>query len=588
MRKVLVRILAVIGGLSVVLSLGGLVAMACGGVGRVPQRTVLELSLERGLAEARPDTLLAHLGRHRPTLRDVVEALERAGDDDRVKGMVARVGARSMSVAQVQELRDAVIKFRSKKKPAVAFAETFGEFGPGNSSYYLATAFDQIYLQPVGELGLTGLQVDQPFVTGSLQKIGVRMRGDRRHEYKNAFNLFTEKQFTPAHKEATEAMIRSLIGQMTHGIAAARGLSDDEVRALMDRGPLLAQEALDARLVDGLKYRDEVYSQVKVQAGKDAKLLYASRYLERAGRPHRKGKTIALIYGVGDIHRGTSSFDVLSGEQSMGAETVAQAFRAAVDDKDVKAILFRIDSGGGSAVASDVIWREVTRAREAGKPVVASMSSVAGSGGYYIAMAADKIVAQPGTVTGSIGVLALKPLTKGMWEKLGVSWDEVHTNKNSMMWTGLQDYTPEGWRRLQALLDFIYADFAGKVAAGRRLPREKVLEVAKGRIWTGEDAKALGLVDELGGYATALALCKQAAGLAADAQVRLKVFPRPQDPLTALLGEEPENSDKPETSDLAVEGVAEARDLAALLRRLGLVGGARGPLVMPPVAAIGD
>jgi protease IV len=588
MKKVLVGILAAIGALVVVAVVLGLLAAACGGKGSVARRTVLELNLERGLVEARPDSPFAFMGRRQPTVRDVVEALERAGDDDHVKGVVARIGAARLGTAQVQEIRDAVIKFRAKKKPAVAFAETFGEFGPGGAAYYLATAFDQIYLQPTGELGLTGIEADTPFITGTLEKAGVKMRGDRRHEFKNAWNMLTEKQFTPAHKEATERMIQSIADQMFRGIAQARKLTEDEVRALTDRGPLLAHEALEARLVDGLKYRDEVYEQVTTQAGKGAKLLYVGPYLERAGRPYKKGATIALIYGVGDIHRGKSSYDALSGEQTMGSETVAQAFRAAVEDKDVKAILFRIDSGGGSAVASDVMWREVVRARKAGKPVIASMSTVAGSGGYYIAMGADKIVAQPGTITGSIGVFAGKPLTADLWPKLGVSWDEVHTNKNSGMWTGLKDYSPEGWQRLQATLDQIYSDFTGKVAEGRKLPREKVLELAKGRIWTGEDAKRHGLVDELGGYGAALALCRQAAGLAPDAKVKLKVFPRAQPPLAALFGQEPENSDKGETTEATATGLAEARDLATVLRRAGLLGGGRGALAMPVVPRLGD
>ena len=588
MKKVLVGILAAIGGLTVLLVLLGVAAATCGGSGSVAGRTVLELNLERGLMEARPEGPFAFFGRHQPTLRDVVESLERAGDDDRVKAVVARIGAARLGTAQVQEIRDAVIKFRAKKKPAIAFAETFGEFGPGNGSYYLATAFDQIYLQPMGDVGLTGLQAESPFIAGSLEKIGVRMRGDQRHEYKNAWNMYTEKKFTPAHREATEKLIQSIAGQMVRGIAEARKLSEDEVRALTDRGPLQAQEALQARLVDGLKYRDEVYEDVKARAGKNAKLLYASKYLERAGRPHRKGKTIALIHGVGQIHRGKSSMDALSGEQTMGSETVAQAFRAAVDDKDVKAILFRVDSPGGSAVASEAIWREVVRARKAGKPVIVSMSDVAASGGYWIAMAADKIVAQPGTITGSIGVFGGKGITPAMWEKLGVTWDEVHTNKNSGMWTGLQDYTPEGWQRLQAALDHIYAEFTSKVADGRKLPKEKVLEIAKGRVWTGEDAKGLGLVDELGGYPTALALCKKAAGIPADAKVKLKVFPRAQPPLAALFGDEPENSDKGETSEVSVAGVTEARDLAAVLRSLGVIGGRRGAVTMPVVPALGD
>jgi protease-4 len=583
MKKALIGILAAIGAMAVTLVVVGLLVVACGGKGRVAKHTVLELNLERSFAEARPEGPFAFLGRHQLTVRDVVDALERAGKDKRVDALVARIGAARLGMAQAQELRDAVIRFRATNKPAVVFAETFGEFGPGNAAYYLATGFDRIYLQPIGDVGLTGLIAEAPFITGSLEKIGVKMRGDRRYQYKNAFNMFTERQFTPAHKEATEKVMTSLMGQLVKGIATARKLSEAEVRALFDRGPLLAREALDAKLVDGLKYRDEVYEEVKAKAGKKAKLLYVERYLERAGRPHRKGKTIALIYGVGSIKRGKSSYDALSGDRSMGSDTVAQAFRAAVDDEDVKAILFRIDSPGGSAVASDVIWREVARARKKGKPVIASMGNVAASGGYYVAMGADKIVAQPGTITGSIGVFALKPLTKEMWDKVGVTWDEVHTSRNAMMWTGLQDYTPEGWQRLQAFLDHIYTEFTGKVAAGRKLPRERVLEIAKGRIWTGEDAKALGLVDELGGLPTALRLCKQAAKIPEDAKVKLVVFPPPKPPLAALLGEEAENSDKGEESEVEVAGVAEARALQGMLRRLGVVGGAPGPLAAPPL-----
>jgi protease-4 len=229
----------------------------------------------------------------------------------------------------------------------------------------------------------------------------------------------------------------------------------------------------------------------------------------------------------------------------MGSDTVAGAIRAAVDDKDVKAILFRVDSPGGSYVASDTIWREVVRARQAGKPVIVSMGNLAGSGGYFVAMAADKIVAEPGTITASIGVLGGKMLTSGLWDKVGLSWDEVHQGENATMFTGTQDYTPAEWARFEAWLDRVYVDFTSKVADGRKLSKDKVLEIAKGRIWSGQDAKNLGLVDELGGYDTALRLAKRAAGVREDEEVRIVEYPRPKGFLESELGwRSPDNSEK--------------------------------------------
>jgi len=585
MRKVFIGVLVALAAIAFLAVLGWVLGHACGGPG-VPRRTILELDLERPLPERRAEGVLEIFDHDEPTLRDVVEALERAREDPRVVSLIARVGAASMGIAQVEELREAVLRFREKGKRAVAFAETFGEFGPGNGAYYLATAFDEIYLQPTGSVGLTGFSGEQYFLAGTLEKIGVRLQGDRRYEYKNAYDVFTQKHYTPAHREAVTGLLRSVLDRMVQGIVAGRKIPEAEVRALLDRGPLLAKEALTARLLDGLKYRDEVYDEVKARAGKNAELLYAEKYLARAGRPYRKGPTIALIYGVGEIRRGRSQYDPLIGEHVFGAETVAQAFRAAVKDKDVRAILFRVNSPGGSAVASDVVWREVTRARARGKPVIVSMGDVAASGGYYVAAGATTIVAHPGTVTGSIGVFAAKPLTQEMWHKLGVTWDDAPTNANSRMWSGLHEYTPHGWQRLQATLDAIYDDFTSKVADGRKLPKERVLEIAKGRIWTGAQAKDLGLVDELGGFSRAVALCKKAAGLKESDKVRLVPYPRPRSLLETLLDEGPENSETPEGGEVAVLSLAEARALASMLRQLGLVS-AGGPLFLRVGAVLG-
>jgi len=545
MKKALLCVLVVVGALSLLSVVVGLILIA-GSKGRVPSKTILEADFEQPLLENIPDSPSAQIMlRDRGVVRDLVDALDRGGNDRRVAGLVARIGASGMGMAQAQELRDAVLRFRAKNKFTIAFAETFGEFGPGNNAYYLATAFEQIYLQPSGDVGLTGIMLESPFLKGTLAKLGTEFHGDHRYEYKAALNLFTESKFTPAHREEDKAMVDSWFSQMKEGICRGRQISPDQFQSVVDRAPYLGKEAVDAKLVDQLAYRGEVYERAEKKAGDGAELLYLDKYLERAGRPHEQGKEIALIFGVGGVARGKSDYDPIQGQLTMGSESVAAAIRAATKDKDVKAILFRVDSPGGSYVASDTIWEEVVEARKAGKPVIVSMGDVAGSGGYFVAMAADKIVAQPGTITASIGVLAGKLLTTGFWNKIGLTWDEVHDGANASMWTGLQDYSPAEWKRFEDWLDRIYDDFTTKVADGRHLPKEKVLQIAKGRIWSGQDAKNLGLIDALGGYDTALKLAKASAGIPESEDVKIVVFPKKKSWWQSILQREgPENSDR--------------------------------------------
>jgi protease-4 len=576
MKRILVGSLACIGALVVLLIV---IALGLGGLawtrkGTVPAQTILEMDLTRGLQEqASDDPVTSFLLATHPTVRDVVEALHRAATDDRVVALIARVGSTHMGLAQLQEVRDAVLAFREKGKRAVAYAATFGEFDAGNGAYYVATAFDTIYLQPSGDVGLTGLIAETPFVRGTLDKLDLVPRLDHRYEYKNFMNTITEQHYTEPHREATQRVMESQFAQSVQGMR--RDAANETVRALIDRGPFLGAEALKAQFVDALAYRDEVYAQVKAQAGEQAKLLFLSKYLARAGRPDTTGDTIALIYGVGAVRLGTSDYDPLMDGSTMGADTVTAAFRAASEDPEVKAILFRIDSPG-SYVASDAIWRETIRAREAGKPVIVSMGNLAGSGGYFVAMAANKIVAQPGTITGSIGVLGGKILTTGLWDKLGLAWDEVHTSANATLWSSTHDYTPAQWAHLQEWLDRVYNDFTTKVAAGRQLPKERVLEIAKGRIWTGEDAKERGLVDELGGFPVALRLTREAIGRVPDAPIHLKLFPERVSPWEALLerlfGDQDESSEpaEAEATALLARTIRLVRPVLHLARTLGL------------------
>ena len=574
MGKLIVRFLAILGALWLI-GLAIMLFIVIGAKGTVPQKVILEANFEQPLVENIPESPTAKLTlSDRHTLRDEVDAIDRGANDDRVTGMIARIGAAPMGLAQVQELREAVQRFRSRRKFAIAYAETFGEFGPGNSSYYLAAAFDQIYLQPSGDVGLTGIIMESPFVKGTLAKLGMKFHGDHRYEYKNALNTLTETKYTAPHKEAETALMNSWFVQLRDGICEARQIAPEKFQSVVDAGPYLGKEAVDAKLVDGLAYRDEVYDQVKKKAGSGAQLLYLEKYLDRAGRPHDHGKTVALVFGVGGVSRGKSDYDPVQGSMNMGSDTVAAAIRAAVADKDVKAILFRVDSPGGSYVASDTIWREVVKARQAGKPVIVSMGDLAGSGGYFVAMGANKIVAQPGTITASIGVLGGKMLTSGLWDKIGLSWDEVHQGSNATMFTGTQDYTPAEWARFEAWLDRVYVDFTTKVADGRKLPKEKVLQIAKGRIWSGADAKNLGLIDEVGGYDTALRLVKDAAGIPQSDDVKIVVYPKPKSFLEAIMQREgPDNSDKEAVGQAlvrilqVVQPVARKIDAAGLNRK---------------------
>ncbi len=537
---------------------------------RVPSTTLLEVDLRSGVTEIQPHTPASRLtGGGKPTILQIVDAFERAGDDKRVKGVIARVGSSNMSLAHIQEIRDAVERFRRTGKKAIVFAETFGEFSQGTAVYYLATAFDSIYLQPSGTIGFSGLIMRSPFLKGTLGKLDVQPQLGHRGKYKSAVYTLTQEKFIEPHREASRAVLSSLFTQVVDQTAKSRGLEPAHVEQLADSGMLSAGQAYDEKLVDGLVYQDQAYDIARESFGDKAKFLYTGPYLKRAGSSFGKGKTVALIYGVGTIRQGENSYSPVSGEFSMGSETIIAAFRAAAENKKVKAILFRVNSPGGSYVASDAIWREVKRAGEK-KPVIVSMGSVAGSGGYYVAMPANKIVAQGATITGSIGVIAGKVVTRGFWQKLGVNWDELHTSENSTIWSQTQPYTKEQWGRVQQFLDDAYRDFVEKAAQGRNLSFDSVDNIAQGRIWSGKDAGRLGLVDELGGFYEAIMLTKKAAGIGEQQPIRLLRIPPPKGLLERLLGKEPQNSRKRYSySNDMITGFQKLQSVISLIDQLG-------------------
>jgi protease IV len=545
---------------------------------------ILELDLTEGITETRPtDPVSALTARNRAALSDILDGLRRAEDDDRVTVLVARLGGKPIGLAAVQELRRAITAFAEAGKTTIAWAESFGEFSAGNVQYYLATAFEKIWLQPSGDLGLTGLAVERLFLRGVLDKVGADFQVAKRQEFKSAAEQLTETHFSDPARQETERMTASITEQLVQAIAERRGISRDKVGELIDAGPYLAARAQAEGLVDQLGYRDEVYAEARKQAGPDAVVLYLGRYQRTKALAERARSTVtkvpgsqdpgvALIYATGAIRRGRSGRGPLTGG-AMGSDTIASAIRAATRDEHVRAILLRVNSPGGSYVASDTIWREVVRARAAGTPVVVSMGDVAASGGYFISMAADQIIAQPGTITGSIGVLTGKPVLGAALARAGITSDRILQGAHAAMFSSLEPFSESEWALVNDWLDHIYADFTSKVASGRGMTAEQVHEVARGRVWTGADALAHGLVDELGGIDRAAAIARRRAGLPSTAPLR--VFPRVR-PIDRLRPPGSSESRGAAAASLVADSWGPAGHLAA---RLGL--SPHGPLMLP-------
>src|SRR3954453_9600659 len=500
-------------------------------VRRRGSRVLLELDLSRGLREAPPASPVEALrAMHVPTLRGVVEALRRAARDEHAVGLVAHLGAKQPTLAQSDELRAAVAEFRAAGKPAVCWTETFGELTPGNVGYHLASSFEEIWLQPSGDVGLVGFTAESLFLRDAFDKLGVQTQLGQRHEYKTAADTFLRSSMTEANREMVTRLVESSTETLVRDVAAGRGLSEDDVRSLVAVAPVSPEEALNRGLVDRLGYRDEVYEDLRGRLG-EVDLKYVERYgkgaLSQAGAAvARHGKpVVALVHAAGPIHLGRSGSTPLSG-RSIGSDTIAAALRSAGSDDSVKAVVLRIDSPGGSYVACDTIRREVIALRKTGKPVVASMANVAASGGYFIAMPAERVLASAGTITGSIGVLGGKQVIRETLRRAGIHRETVSAARYADMFSSDRPFDEEEWARLEGWLDRVYDDFTGKAAHDRGMPLDDLRAVARGRVWTGADAVQRGLVDELGGLERAVELPASRAGIARE-DVDLRVMPKP-------------------------------------------------------------
>jgi protease-4 len=492
----------------------------------LPRKIVISLRLAGPIAEVTAEDPLATFMGDQPTsLRKVREALVRAAEDDRVEGLRLRIDSIGGGFATAQELRSLIGRVSAAGKWTAAYMDTAGEFASGNLVYYVASACDEVVMNPQGDLNLIGLSARSPFIRGTFDKLDIRAEFPGRGDYKTARFMYTQTDFTPASREMVSWLVESIMEQMTRGIGDGRGLSSEEVRSLVDRAPFLGEEAVEAGLVDRLEDWGAFTDRLEEQ-GSNATVVSARSYLRRGGHAKR-GPKIAVVTGVGAILRGSSgeSYNPLFGGQIMGSDTISEAFRAVRKTSGIEAVVFRIDSPGGSAIASEIIRQEMIRTA-AEVPVVVSMSNVAASGGYWISCGAQRIVAEPGTLTGSIGVFAGHLNTSGFWSgKLGVTYGRFDQGVNANIYGDLEDWTDEQRAVVDRMLDRIYDDFVERVSESRDMTPEAVDAIGRGRVFTGVQAWDNGLIDVVGGFDEALVEAKKLAGIDPDTTIQLVDYP---------------------------------------------------------------
>jgi len=551
---------------------GGLLTIILGAryaTRHVPGNTLLTVEIAGPIPEVASDSPFGDLfGPRTLSRQDYRDALVQAASDPKVRGVRVKIQEMSAGVATIEELRGLFGRVGRAGKATAAYLETAGEFAPGNAQYLLATGCRRIVLNPMGDVNLIGLGVRTPYIRGTLDKLGIAPEFPGIGDYKSARFFYTEKDFTPAAREMMTWLLDSMTTQVVGGIAESRGMTPAQVNLLMRRGPFLGPAALKEKLVDELADWETFAQSCSAQGGRELDEVSIRRYL-KAGRPDRSGTRIAVVVAEGEILRGENGYSPvpLFGGDVMGSDTIARAWRQ-VRDSGAKAAVFRINSPGGSAVASEIIRDEMIKT-SAKIPVVVSMGDVAASGGYWITCGANKIVADPGTITASIGVFSGHfDMTKFWDDKIGVTWGRIDTAPNGSMYSTVDSWTSEQRKAAQGFLDRIYDSFLDHVASSRKLTRGQVDDVGRGRVFTGEQAKARRLVDELGTFDDALAAAKQLAGLRPDAPVELVFFPERKPLLQRIM----------EQDDAAARWEAVVKEALA-----GKMIGTPGPVWMPPI-----
>ncbi|HSE33394.1 MAG TPA: signal peptide peptidase SppA [Pyrinomonadaceae bacterium] len=542
------KTLLIVGGIFAVLVFVALLGIAVvvsafrKGEPSIRDNSLLALRVSGALPDYSPDDPFKRFfGGPDQSLTGLVMQFKKAKVDKRIKAILLDIDLSGVGWGKAEEIRDAIKDFRTSGKPVYAFVEL-----GLNKEYYIATACDKIYVPPPGELFINGLAADVMFFRGSLDKLGIYPDIYQIGKYKSAGDMFTQKEMTDAHREYINSLLDDLFNRYVQTIAEARHKTPEEVRALIDNAPYNGAQAKAAGLIDEVAYHDEIEKQIKATLGyKETDTFLPVRAEYRDVSPEslglNQGERIAVIYATGEIGSGRSE-NSPSGDQSIGSDTLSRAVTDAANDKSIKAIVIRVDSPGGSGLASDIIWHAVDAANQK-KPVVISMSDVAASGGYYISASAAKIVAQPSTITGSIGVVAGKPVMRGFYDWLGISNEYVLRGKTAGMFRETEKFSDEERAKFIEWINTTYwQDFVPKVAKGRKKDAQYVDSVGQGRVWTGAQAKDRGLVDEYGGLDRAIEVAKELAKIPADKGVERVILPYPQTFLQQLMSGSGENS----------------------------------------------
>jgi protease-4 len=513
----------------------------------IPDNSVLALKIEGDLPDYVPDDITRRLlGQDDQSLTSLLAQIKKAKVDKRISGILLEIDPAGAGWGKTDEIREAIADFRTSGKPIYAYME----YG-ANKEYYLATACDKIFVAPPGDLYINGLAADVMFFRGSLDKLGIYPDVMQIGKYKNAPDQFTRKEMSESHREVMNSILDDLFNRIVEATAKARKKTPDEVRAIIDNAPLHAGDAASAGMIDGAMYRDDVEKELKKRLGykdsDDLHIVRGSDYkrVSQESLGLNKGERIAVIYASGGIGSGRSS-NSPTGEQTVGSDTVSKAISDAAEEKNIKAIVLRVNSPGGSSYASDIIWHAVDVAKQL-KPVVVSMGDMAASGGYYIACDANKIVAEPSTITGSIGIFAGKPVLKDFYNWLGISNEYVMRGKLAGIFRETEKFSPEERAKFEAQIkNTYYNDFVPKVAKGRGKDPEYIDSIGQGRVWMGSQAKTNGLVDEFGGLDKAVEIAKQLANIPADKSVQRVILPYPRSIFDNLFGT---SSDRDTESD---------------------------------------
>jgi len=481
--------------------------------------SILVLPIEGRYVESQDPSLLARILTDADTsFVSLLSEMKKAERDDRLSRVVLRVRNLGIGWGQAQELRDAIERLRKAGRRPVAYLEVAG-FG-ANIEYYVASAADEVQIAPAGFGGVVGLAGEYFFLGQMWKKFGIEFDVARAGRYKSAVETLTGDEMSDAYREAANSLLDSINQQFISGIAESRGLTSATVRAVIDRAPMTPPEMVKSHLVDKIAFFDELLESF------DGPIVEASDYaqVDLASLGFDPVAHFALVYGSGNVVVGNGSASP-RGNPVMASDAVADALEEAAEDPNIDAISFRIDSPGGSVLASDIIWRAVEVAKQSEKPLIASFSNVAASGGYYVAAGADAILASPGSVTGSIGVFALRPVFQGLLDKLDINVERLTRGAHADLLITSQPLSPETAAIIDREVEAIYQLFIERVAAGRKLDLQSVDEIAQGRVWTGEQALERGLIDGFGGLSEAVLRGKQALGLDADADVALVAYP---------------------------------------------------------------